>query len=194
MQIGDLLTPRHESETCRTGKRVIIRRRITGINKSQIRAVLHPRPYQIFSRTIVVINMEINNRISYMQYLIRIFILLFVALLFSSILRPNYLVIYLIISTIISIVILSMKFTQKVVINSIDTEIYYFIFLNQRKIKLSTSRIKFKIKSEVTFRNGKFYLFEVFDVNRKIYTIDSRHGFDEEDFMSIINFKDKITS
>ncbi len=129
-----------------------------------------------------------------MQYLIRIFILLFVALLFSSILRPNYLVIYLIISTIISIVILSMKFTQKVVINSIDTEIYYFIFLNQRKIKLSTSRIKFKIKSEVTFRNGKFYLFEVFDVNRKIYTIDSRHGFDEEDFMSIINFKDKITS
>lgn len=129
--------------------------------------------------------MKVFNSNNYFNYVTRILVILTIAVFIAIIIYPSSFAISFILYLVLIILFTGSRYTQSISIDSQNIIITYFQFFAKKELKISIKEITIKMIKAVAFRNPKYFILQVYQKNKKIYSIDSRDGFLEEDFKKI---------
>lgn len=130
---------------------------------------------------------KINNDKEYHEYVLRMSLWLLAGGVVMLFLKPSFWVGTIIITVIIELIFLSQSFTDSVSVDDINVTIVYYCFFSRKKIVISKSETKSKLSKTGSFRSPVYWVLDIMKQNKRVYSIDSRDGFNEDDLIMIDN-------
>jgi hypothetical protein len=128
---------------------------------------------------------ELKNEKSYYKFLFQSSILALFAFIIVQMFKPSSFIGTFLIYTALELILFSTKFTDSVIVNSNRATVIYYRFFYRREIVFSISDIQSKISKEASLRSPVYLVLNIFQDNKKIYSIDSRDGFDDDDLIKL---------
>ena len=132
--------------------------------------------------------MKIHSSISYATLMMRYVLILFAAFLFALLSQPFAWELNCIMGVAVLLLIVSRRITSAISFDSTHMIITYFIFFTRRELKVESENMELKLSKESTFRSPKYFLLKIFSNGKQVYTIDSRDGFEEQEFVELSKF------
>ena len=116
----------------------------------------------------------------------RISIVLFLGFVIVALINPNYFLQIILIFLFVELIFISQKFTQRIVIDSNGVEIIYFQSFFKKTLFVPKNEIGYKVLKTAEYRGGKYFILKVLKNSKVVYSVDSRDGFDKQDFETLI--------
>ena len=124
---------------------------------------------------------EVKNKKKYFPTLIKSTLLMLSGFILVLIFQQSFSWLVLILLLTIELILISTKFTQSISIKSTKIVIIYFRFLIKSRLEIQKSEVEFKLKKSASLRSPAYLILEILKKNKKVYQVDSRDGFEEED-------------
>jgi hypothetical protein len=125
--------------------------------------------------------MELESNIGYTTAVTRYVVIIIAATAFGVLSKPEQWEFICLFSIIILLLILSRRFTESASLNKQNITVKYFVFFTRKELKVPVQDLELKLSKESTFRSPKYFLLKIFSRGKHIYTVDSRHGFEEKE-------------
>ena len=135
--------------------------------------------------------LKIENQKQYNHSLKMRTLYLFLAFAIIQMVKPAFFfncILFLIIET----MVVSIKFTQSLIIEPSGLTINYFHFFSAKKITIPLEMANFKLIKTGSFRSPSYYVLKIMEGKRKVHEIDSRDGIQENDLKQILAFVNGI--
>jgi hypothetical protein len=130
---------------------------------------------------------EVKNKKNYHKSLLQTTLWILAGFVITLFLNPSFFAGSVIICIIIELIFLSERFTQSVSVDNINATIIYYHFLSKKEIVIKKGETKSKLSKAGSFRSPVYWILDIIQHNKRIYRIDSRDGFDEDDLIMIDN-------
>jgi hypothetical protein len=135
----------------------------------------------------------IKNEKKYYPYVIRVTLLLLTGLIIFHLVKTPPLWGTVLFFLILELIFISNTFTQSISIDASRVVISYFSFLIEKQLTIPISKTEFKITKTASFRSPTYFLLSVFENEKRVYQIDTRDGFSEEDFHKLQDFRNNTS-
>lgn len=130
---------------------------------------------------------KINNDKEYREFLLHMSLWLLTGCVLMLFLKPSFWVGTVILTVIIGLIFLSQSFTESVSVDDTNVTIVYYRFFSKKEIVINKSNMKSKLSKTGSFRGPVYWVLDIMKQNKKVYSIDSRDGFSEDDLIMIDN-------
>ena len=111
-----------------------------------------------------------------------------VGFLIIQIINPSFFIGTVIIFLIIEAILISENFTQSISVDNLKVKIINYHFFSKKEIVVERNKVEFKLSKKASFRSPGYYVLDVLENKKRIYTIDSRNGFEEEELIKLNDF------
>ena len=91
----------------------------------------------------------------------------------------------LIFTIIIELIFLLQSFTDSVIVDDTKVTIVSYRFFSKKVIVINKSEAGSKLSKVASFRGGPYWVLDLMQHNKKVYSIESRDGFTEEDLVML---------
>ena len=128
---------------------------------------------------------KINNDKEYHESLLQTTLLILAAAVILIFLKPYSWVGIIIFTVIIELIFLSQSFTDSISIDDTSVIIVNYCFFSKKVIVINRSEASSKLWKAASFRSPAYWVLDILQQNKKIYSIESRGGFSEEDLVML---------
>ena len=129
--------------------------------------------------------LEIKNKKKYYKSLTLTSMWILIGFTMVQLLNPSFFIGTILIAIIIEVIFLSEKFTQSVSVDSENVTVVYYHFISKKNLIISKTGSTCKISKKGSFRSPIYLVMDIIQNNKKIYQIDSRDGFDEDELIKL---------
>lgn len=130
---------------------------------------------------------EIINRKNYNKSLLKTTLWILAGFVVTIFLNPSFFVVAIILSIIIELIFLSEKYTERVSVDDINTTIVFHRFFSKKEMVINKSETRSKLSKVASFRGSAYWVLDIMQHKKRIYRIDSRDGFGEDDLIMLDN-------
>ncbi|MFT4154698.1 hypothetical protein [Parafilimonas sp.] len=131
---------------------------------------------------------EIKSKKDYYKSLIKSSLWIVVGFLIIQIINPSFFFGTLIIFLVIEAILISENFTQSISVDALNVKIINYHFFSKKEIVIERNKVEFKLLKKASFRSPGYFVLDVLENKKRIYTIDSRNGFEEEELIKLNDF------
>lgn len=128
---------------------------------------------------------KINNDKEYHESLLQTSLLILAGAVIVIFLKPSSWLGVIIFTVIIELVFLLQSFTDSVSVDDLKVTIISYRFFSKKAIIINKSEARSKLSKAASFRGGPYWVLEILQQNKKIYSIESRDGFSEEELVML---------
>lgn len=102
-------------------------------------------------------------------------------------LNLSFFIIAIILSVIIELILLSERYTERVSVDDINVTIVFHRFLSKKIMVINKNGMRLKLSKAASFRGPAYWVVDIMQHKKRIYRIDSRDGFNEDDLIMLDN-------
>lgn len=131
--------------------------------------------------------LEIENNKYYRESLLQTSLIVLALTVVLIFMKPSFGPGAVIFGVMIELAILAQTFTESISVDDVNLKIVSYTFFSKKEIVLSKAEIRSKLSKTGSFRSPVYWVLDIMQRNKRIYSIDSRDGFDEDDLVMLDN-------